>query len=172
MAGRTAERERRPAAVAQGLGAGERHLGRSAYRPPGAGRDRHAGIERVVAEQPVDILRQAVGTQAAHRPDQRQGVMTAPLCLPQGPGTLEKRHIAGIVHTQDRLEREGLRRTHLAQTGEADTFEHHVGPARHFEAGLEGAIDQFGVAVMQMMIVTVNRQHASLPGARRCVAAL
>jgi hypothetical protein len=40
-----------------------------------------------------------------------------------------------------------------------DPLQHVVGARRHFEAGLELAVDQFAAAVVQVVIVRVDRQH-------------
>jgi hypothetical protein len=71
VAGRAAQRKGTVPGGQHGIQAGQRHIGRGTDGLPGAGGDGHPGIERVIAHQAVDILRNAVGTQAAHRPYQR-----------------------------------------------------------------------------------------------------
>ena len=59
-----------------------------------------------------------------------------------------------------------LRRLDGTQPDRLDPRQDHVGAARHLEAGQEQAADQLGPAVLQAMIVRVDREHGSpRPGA-------
>ena len=57
------------------------------------------------------------------------------------------------------LEAEILRRFDRAEVLVLHPGQHVVGTRRHFEAGLELPVDQFATAVVQVVIVRVDRQH-------------
>jgi len=143
--------------------AGQGDVHRAAHRLPGAGGDRHAGVEAVVAEAAVDAVRDGLA-QAPVGPGEGQHVVVAAHGLPFGPGALEEVHETFVVNPQDRLQAELARRHHLAQLHLLRPRQDHVGAAGLLEAGGELAVDQFELAVVQVMVVAVDRQHEGLPG--------
>jgi hypothetical protein len=63
------------------------------------------------------------------------------------------------VYALDGAEAEILGRFYRAQVLVLHPGQHVVGARRHFEAGLELPIYQFTTAVVQMVIIRVDRQH-------------
>lgn len=160
MARRTAEGEGAAGALAHMLLGGQRDLGGAVDGLPGAGGDRRLGVEAVVAQlahqrrgdRPI-AAQAAAGEGGGHQ------VAAVAFGGPAGPGALEEVQVGGVVDAQQRLAAEILRRDHLAKVLRLHPGQHGVGPAGHFETGLQLAVDQFRLAEVQTMIVAVDAQH-------------
>jgi hypothetical protein len=125
---------------------------------PGAGGDRRAAVEAVVTELAVQAGRFDLA-QGACRPGVGQQVAVGVEFGPARPGAFEEVEVVAAVDARDRLEAEILRRFHRAEVLVLDPLQHVVGARWHFEAGLELAVDQLAAAVVQVVIVRVDRQH-------------
>ncbi len=161
VARRAAQGEGGSGAAGDGLLAGESDLRRAPGRLPGAGRDRRAAVETVVAELAVQVFRQHAA-QGARGPGEGQQVAVVAQRGPARPGTFEEAQVALLVYAFDGRTAEILWPDHLAQLALLHALQHVVGPRRHFEAGLELPVDDFATAVVQMMVVAVDRQHGVL----------
>jgi hypothetical protein len=63
------------------------------------------------------------------------------------------------VDARDRVETEILRRFDRAEVAVLHTLQNMIGSRRHFEAGHQLPVHQFATAVVQVVIVRVDRQH-------------
>ncbi|CAM2153272.1 hypothetical protein PT2222_20123 [Paraburkholderia tropica] len=163
MAGRAAQRERGLCAVVHALRAREREIRRLLDRVPGARRDRRARVHRIEAELAVDAVRSAVAAQTARGPDGRQRVVRAAQRGPFSPRAVQEVEIRIAVHAAQRVDAERIGRDRLVETGFGQPRAHDIDALRHFETGLEFAVDQFATAVMQAMALAEDGQHAGLP---------
>ena len=153
VAGRPAEREHAGCAVEQRAGTGERHVGAALDRVPRARGDRDAGVEGVVTELAVDVVRDAIVAEAPDRPDERQRIVGAAFGEPFIPCRRQEVHEGVAVDAADRTLAKALRLAHFAQANLTYTREDHLGAAGHLEAGLHLAVDQLGVPMMAVMQV-------------------
>src|SRR5690606_25144685 len=156
----TTEGEDSAPSLSQLLQAGQGDIYRGGHSPPGAGGDRRAGIEGIIGKLAIDDFRFAIA-HAAHRPIQGKGIMASPTLCPEVPGLLKEVHVPGIVDPHDRLFAEIPRGEDFSQTYLLNPRADHLRSAWHLEAGHQATIDKFGLAVLQAMILAVDRQHRS-----------
>ncbi len=137
---------------------GEGDLCCAVRRLPGAGGNRGAAVEAVITELAV----QAGGfdrAQGACRPGVGQQVTVGVEFGPARPGTLEEVEVVASVDARDGLKTEVLWRFDWAKVLVLHALQHVVGARRHLEARLELAVDEFTAAMVQVVIVRVDRQH-------------
>jgi len=140
----------------------QRDLGRAVNGLPGAGGDRRLGVEAVVPHFAHQRSRdRTVTQQAAAREGSGDQIPGVAFGCPAGPGALEEFDVAGVVGAQDGFEAKILRLDDLAQVLRLHTGQHGVRAAGHLEAGLQFAVDQFGLAEMQAVIIAVHGKHGS-----------
>ncbi|MND69235.1 hypothetical protein D3C80_607000 [compost metagenome] len=154
----TAQGEGRTGAALDFRLGGEGDLRCAVRRLPGTGGDRGAAIEAVVTE----FAMQAGGfdpAQGTGRPGVGQQVTVGVELGPACPGAFEEVEVVAAVDAFDRSEAEILRRFDRAEILILHPCQHVVGTRRHFEAGLELPVYQFTTAVVQVVIVRVDRQH-------------
>ena len=162
MAGRPAERERRALAGLHQPGAGERDVDGRGDGAPGAGHDRRARIDGVVAELAVDRFGHGrVLAEAAGVPVQRQRVVGAVGLDPFVPGRAQELDEALVVDAFDGLEAEFLRRLDRAQLLRLHAVDDDLRPPRHLERRHELAVDQLELAVLVAMLVGVDGLHGA-----------
>jgi hypothetical protein len=65
------------------------------------------------------------------------------------------------MHGEHRIEPVRLRRDDLAEARAPDLGQHQIGAARRLEAGHELAVEQLGFAVLQAVIIAVDRDHSA-----------
>ncbi|MCY1174743.1 hypothetical protein D9M73_149540 [compost metagenome] len=127
---------------------------------PGAGGDRGTPIKAVIAK-----LTQQAGrfdpAQRASRPSERQQVAIAIEFGPARPGALEEVQVVGAVNALQGRPAEIPRCLYRPEVSVLDALQDVVGARRHFEAGHQLPVHQLAAAVVQVVIVRVNRQHFS-----------
>ncbi|MNL10451.1 hypothetical protein D3C87_1312500 [compost metagenome] len=172
----TAQGESRTGAALDFRLGGERNLRRAVRRLPGAGGDRGAAVEAVITELAVEAGRfdRAQGT---GRPGVGQQVTVGVEFGPACPGAFEEVEVVTAVNSCDRLEAEILWRFDWAKILVLHALQHMIGARWHLEARLELAVDEFAAAMVQVVIVRVDRQHLlfsagliRLPPVLRCTA--
>ncbi|MNE42358.1 hypothetical protein D3C80_1364790 [compost metagenome] len=137
---------------------GQCHLRRAVRRLPGTGGDRCASVEAVIAKLAVQTGG-FNGTQGPGWPCVGQQVSVGVEFAPACPGALEEVEVVATVNACERIEAEILRCFDRAEVLILHALQHMVGTRRHFEAGLELPVYQFAAAVVQVVIVRVDRQH-------------
>lgn len=145
------------AALDFGLGS-QRHLRCTVGCLPSAGGDGCAAVEAVVAELAVQAGR-FDWTQGARGPGVGQQVTVGIEFSPALPRPLEEVEIIAAVDARDRFEAKILWRFHRTEILVLYPLQHVVGARRHFETRLELAVDELAAAVVQVVIVRVDRQH-------------
>ena len=159
MAWRTTQGEGAVGAVGNLLLGAERDLGSAVGGLPGAGSDRRAAIETVVAELAVQVIGDHPA-QGARRPGERQQIALAALLLPARPGALEEFQVGLAVDALDGRQAEILGRADFAELASLDARKDVVGALRLLEAGHQLPVDQLAFAVMQVVVVAVVGEHA------------
>jgi len=163
MPWRAAQREGRMGALLDRCLGGKGNLGCAVRRLPGARGNRRTGIEAVIAQLTV----QASGfylAQGASRPGERQQVAFLAQCSPAGPGAFEEIQVIGAVDTQQWRPAEVGRGLDITEVALFHLVEHMVGTRRHFETGHQLAVDQLTAAVVQAVVIGIDRQHCCSPG--------
>ena len=136
----------------------EGHLRCAVRRLPGPGSDGRAAVEAVIAELAV----QAGGddrAQGAGWPGIGQQVAIGIELGPARPGTFEEFEIVAAVDACDRVEAEIVGGFYGAKVLLLHPCQHMVCPRGHFKAGLELSVHQFATAMVQVVIIRVDRQH-------------
>ncbi|MNO65982.1 hypothetical protein D3C76_567600 [compost metagenome] len=154
----TAQGESRTGAALDFSLGGERDLCCTVRRLPGAGGDRGAAVEAVIAELAVQAGR-FDRTQGACRPGVGQQVTVGVELGPACPGTFEEVEVVAAVNARDGLKTEILWRFDRAKVLVLHALQHMIGARWHLEARLELPVYQFATAVVQVVIVRVDRQH-------------
>ncbi|MNV50615.1 hypothetical protein D3C71_1426350 [compost metagenome] len=144
-----------------GLG-GQGHLGSAVGRLPGASGNGCASVEAVVAQFAVQAVRSYLA-QGAGGPGEGQQVALLTERGPARPGTFEEVQVVGAVDPQQRGTAEVGRRLDRAEPAFVDLVEHMVGTRGHFKAGHQLAIDQLAAAVVQAVVIGIDRQHCCSP---------
>ena len=158
VSGRAAQGKRTVGTVLDRLLRGERHLRRAVRRLPGAGGDRRAAVEAVIAQLPV----QAGGHYLAQRaggPGVGQQVALLTRQGPACPRAFEEFQVRRVMNACQRRQAKVVGRLHWAEFALLDSLQYMVGAGGHFETGHQLPIHQFAAAVVQVMIVRVDRQH-------------
>jgi len=155
---RATQRERTVGAALDRLLCGQRDLGGAVGRLPGAGGNRRAAVEAVVTELAVQAGGQHAA-QGAGGPGVGQQVAVLAECGPALPGTFEEVQVVAAMDTLQRREAKVLRGKDRAQPTGFDPLQYVVGARGHFEAGHQLPVHQFTAAVVQVVIVRVDRQH-------------
>ncbi|CAI8985575.1 hypothetical protein EMIT0P74_80196 [Pseudomonas sp. IT-P74] len=137
---------------------GERDLRCAVRRLPSAGGDRGAAVEAVITELAVQTGR-FDRTQATCRPGVRQQVTVGVEFGPACPGTLEEIEVVAAVDARDGPQAEILGCFDRAKVLVLHALQHMIGARWHLEARLELPVYQFATAVVQVVIVRVDRQH-------------
>lgn len=164
MPGRAAQREGTVGALRDGGLGCEGDLRGAVGRLPGAGGDRRATVETVITQLAV----QAGGhhaAQGAGGPGVGQQVTVLAVFGPALPGALEEVQIVAAMNALQRRQAEILRCLHRSQFPRLDPLQHVVGTRGHFKAGHQLPVHQFTTAVVQVVIVRVDRQHFCSPQA-------
>lgn len=141
----------------RGLG-GQGDLGGAVGGLPGAGGDRCAGVEAVVTELAV----QAAGfdlAQGARRPGERQQVTFLAKRGPTGPGAFEEIQVVGAVDALQRRAAKVGGALHGPEVALLDALQNVVGARRHFETGHQLAVDELAAAMVQAVVIGIDRQH-------------
>lgn len=125
---------------------------------PRAGGNRCATVKTVITQLAVQAGRQ-YPAQGAGRPGVGQQVAVLAELGPARPGTLEEVEVVAAVNALQWCQAKVLRRLNRAQVAVLDPLQHMVGARWHFEAGHQSPVHQFATAVMQVVIVRVDRQH-------------
>ncbi len=162
MPWRAAQCEGRMGALLDRCLGGKGDLGGAVGRLPGAGGDRRTGIEAVVAQFTV----QAGGlylAQRACRPGERQQVAFLAQCCPACPGAFEEVQVIGAVDAQQWRPAEVGRALDIAEVALFHLVEYMVGTRRHFETGHQLAVDQLAAAMVQAVVIGIDRQHCCSP---------
>jgi len=134
------------------------HLRRTVSRLPSACGDWRATVETVIAQLAVQAGGQHAA-QRARRPGVGQQVAVLAVFGPALPGVFEEVEVVAAVDTLQRRQAEILRRLHRPQLPLFDALQYMVGARGHFEAGHQLPVHQLTTAMVQMMIVRVDRQH-------------
>ena len=159
VAWRPAQGEGAVGAVGDLLLGTERNLGGAVGGLPGAGSDRRAAVEAVVAELAVQVTGDHP-PQGTCRPGERQQIALAALLLPARPGALEEFQVGLAVDARDGRQAEILGRTDFAELASLDARKDVVGALRLLEAGHQLPVDQLAFAVVQVVVVAVVGEHA------------
>ena len=101
--------------------------------------------------------------QCAGRPGEGQQVTLVAQCSPAGPGAFEEIQVVGAVDAQQRRTAEIGGALDIAEVAFFHLVEHMVGARRHFETGHQLAIDQLAAAVVQAVVIGIDRQHCCSP---------
>lgn len=126
---------------------------------PGAGSDRRATIETVVAKLAVQVVGDHP-PQGTCRPGERQQVTLAALLLPASPGALEEFQVGLAVDPLDGRQAEILGRADFAELASLDARKDMVGALRLLEAGHQLPVDQLAFAMVQVVVIAVVGEHA------------